>query len=258
MKINNNLTDLYNATSKHSNYQIIAPALKEYLNVEEIHTNSRYEAERLVYIKNNLNLKDKLLVDIGGNTGYFTFTLANEECKKVIYFEGNESHCHFVAEGRNILNLQDKIEIKNQYFEFNKEFRFETNPADIVLNLNVLHHLGDDFHQSTITFEKAKNEIISKLNILSYQCKMMAFQIGFNWKGNRSLPLFTGCTKKELIDFITENCKEHWNIIQIGIAEKTQNEIVYRDINKMNIERDDSLGEFLNRPLFLLESKNII
>ena len=58
-----------------------------------------------------------------------------------------------------------------------------------------------------------------------------------------------------MIDFVKEGIKNLWDIIDIGIAEKNNNSIEYHKLNKNNIERDDSLGEFLNRPIFIFKSR---
>ena len=39
------------------------------------------------------------------------------------------------------------------------------------------------------------------------------------------------------------------------MAQKKDAEIEYEDINEENNVRKDSLGEFLNRPLFIMKSK---
>ena len=46
-----------------------------------------------------------------------------------------------------------------------------------------------------------------------------------------------------------------WAVQAIGIAERHDGRVVYRDLDARNIDRDDSLGEFLNRPLFILRSR---
>ena len=82
----------------------------------------------------------------------------------------------------------------------------------------------------------------------------MVFQLGFNWKGNRNLGLFENGSKVELIDFIAEGVKNYWTIEKIGIAEAANNSIEYCDLNDNNIIRNDKIGEFLNRPIFILKS----
>jgi hypothetical protein len=43
----------------------------------------------------------------------------------------------------------------------------------------------------------------------------------------------------------------------LGIAEKRGNAIVFSDLSESNLARNDALGEFLNRPIFILRSKHL-
>ena len=58
-----------------------------------------------------------------------------------------------------------------------------------------------------------------------------------------------------IIDFIISSLESEYEIVKIGIAERIDEDITYNDLNDMNIIRDDSLGEFLNRPIFIMKSK---
>ena len=58
-----------------------------------------------------------------------------------------------------------------------------------------------------------------------------------------------------MIDFITQGIQSNWDVVSIAVPEKTESGIVYKELNDKNIIREDSLGEFLNRPLFILKSK---
>jgi hypothetical protein len=85
----------------------------------------------------------------------------------------------------------------------------------------------------------------------------LVLQIGFNWHGNIEQPLFLKGTKREMINFVTDGTENNWEICSIGVAQSVEGEIVYCDLNESNIERNDSLGEFLNRPIFIMKSRNI-
>lgn len=77
-KIKNKLIELYNESSKHSGYQILASNLEEIIDKSKLKISSRYERERLNYIISKIDLKGKRILDIGGNTGFFTFEQALE------------------------------------------------------------------------------------------------------------------------------------------------------------------------------------
>ena len=125
---------------------------------------------------------------------------------------------------------------------------------DLVLLLNVLHHVGDDYGDKELLMGKAKENIIKQLNSLAKIAGTLVFQMGFNWKGNIQQCLFENGTKEEMISFIKEGTKDYWRILKIGIAELKNGTIEYCDLSKENICRWDHLGEFLNRPIFIMES----
>jgi len=246
------LTELYSKTSKHSNYQILPTALKKYINEDSLVIKSRYENERLSYILNNVDVKNKTILDIGANSGFFSFELINNGAKKVYIYEGNTAHTEFMKYAAKLIGIEKKLIISNSYFDFldiNDEINY-----DITLLLNVLHHIGDDFDDKIITLQEAKENIINNINSFSKKTKYLILQLGFNWQGDKNKPLFPNGTKQEMIDFLQEGLINKWNFIKIGVPVLINNKIVYCDCDKKNIIRDDSLGEYLNRPLFILKS----
>lgn len=254
----NNITklkNLYTKTSKHSSYQILSHRLSLLLG-DGIKVKSRYESERLSFILENINVKGKTILDIGGNTGYFTFELIENGAKSVDYFEGNKVHSDFVKLASIVLDISDKIQVKNKYLNFSNDEELEGSYHDITFLLNVLHHVGDDFGHKKITIDRAKKNIITHLNYFADKTSLLVFQFGFNWKGDPRHCLFKNGTKKELINFVLDGTKECWDVLKIGIAEKREEGIRYFTLNNKNIERNDSLGEFLNRPLFILKSRS--
>ena len=72
----------------------------------------------------------------------------------------------------------------------------------------------------------------------------MVLQLGFNWKGDIKTCLFEKGLKAEIINYLQSGTKDCWNIVAIGIAERYDGGIVYKDLNEKNIVRDNSLGEF--------------
>ncbi|MBM7704474.1 methyltransferase domain-containing protein [Metabacillus iocasae] len=248
----NKLKELYSEMSKHSSYQILSKRLSEIINHNEIKVKTRYEKERLKYITENLDIHNKKILDIGGNTGYFTFEMIDQGVEKVHFYEGNKTHSEFVRLSSKVLGVEKKIEITNEYYRFDDECR--KKKYDIILLLNVLHHIGDDYGDKKLSIEKAKGIIVEQLNTLADTTEIMVFQLGFNWKGNSELGLFENGTKEELIRFIKDGTEKKWGIIEIGVAEQIEDSIHYNKLNKENINRFDHLGEFLNRPIFIMKS----
>ena len=244
------LQELYHTASKHSNYQVLASQLTKYFKDEPVEVTSRHEQPRLDCILSNLNLQDRRVLDIGGNTGFFTFESLNAGASKAYYCEGNRAHANFVALAAKILGYAGRVDILNRYFAF--DGTDIESQVDVCLLLNVLHHVGDDYGDSELSVDNAKKEILRSLNAMAAVADTLVFQLGFCWKGDRHKALFQNGTKKEMIEFITEGVSGIWNIESIHIPEVIDGQVVYRPLSSLNILRQDGLGEFLNRPLFIM------
>ncbi len=251
-EISKRLKALLSATSKHSAYQLLPDRLMALLKVDDLIIRSRYEKERLDYILSWFKIEGKSILDIGGNTGYFTFEMLEHGSGNVTYIEGNVSHAEFVKEAAGLLGFTDRITVKNAYYDFSKSS--QEAYFDLTLLLNVLHHVGDDFGDKELSIAKAKENMIESLNAMASRTGFMVFQLGFCWQGNRNKLLFENGTKSEMIDFIKKGIEGSWEVIGIGIAEKINDQVIYREASEGNLQRADQLGEFLNRPLFLLKS----
>jgi Protein of unknown function (DUF1698) len=239
-------------TKKHSAYQILSESVKNLVGENTgIKFYPKYEKERFEYIISKIDIKNKKILDIGCNTGYFVFEFLKNGAENIIGYEGGEYHSKFVELATKLLKQEHKIHIIGEYYDF----KVHEDNYDITLLLNVLHHLGDDYGDKSISMDDAKSYMISQLNSMSNKTDLLVFQMGFNWKGDVNQCLFENGTKAEMIEYIKSGIKDYWDIIDIGIAEGSKQNAVYCDINNNNIERKDSLGEFLNRPLFLLKSK---
>lgn len=151
----NELIKLYSLKSKHSNYQILSRRLSNIINCNEIEVKTRHEAERLEYILKNVDIKNKLVLDIGGNTGYFTFEMLDNGAKKVYYYDCNNIHSEFVRLAAQALGVENYVNIENDYFSFEDK----SNNYNIILLLNVLHHIGDDYGEKELSIEKPKKKL---------------------------------------------------------------------------------------------------
>lgn len=253
MNHQNELLRLYEENSKHSNYQLLPPALSGILSPKDIKVKSRFEAERFAFIKAHLNFSNKTVIDIGGNSGYFSFEAVAEGATSVTLREGNQAHARFVELGAAATGLQEKLHVEAGYFTFDDD---NYKKYDVAILLNVLHHVGDDYGQGVDDINEAKKLILNQLNSLAGWTKEVIFQMGFCWQGNRSKLLFRDGTKEEMIDFVVMGVKGKWEVSSIGIAEDHNGVITYAPPTKENLQRNDEMGEFLNRPLFILKVKD--
>ncbi|MBK7762867.1 MAG: methyltransferase [Bacteroidetes bacterium] len=247
------LIQLYKNTSKHSSYQILPQVLKNLVGTAVSQAIPRFEAERWSFVCKHISFNEANVLDIGGNTGYFSFESIEAGAKKVVYIEGNTAHANFVEKASKKLNMN--IHVFNKYLNFKDNLN--ESQFDIVLLFNVIHHLGDDFGDNQISLDEAKKEMQHAINYFQDKTKWMVLQLGFCWKGDRNSLLFKNGTKKEMIDFVESAIGDKWTIKAIGIAEENQSITEYQLLNERNIVRSDLLGEFRNRPIFILESKSI-
>ena len=248
------LEELYKVRSKHSQYQTLASNFDAIFKERIKPSSYKYEEERLSFIEKNVDLNTvSKSIDIGGNTGYFSFEVLNRmRSGELDYYEGNFELCEFVRMAADVLEMNDRLHVHNEYYEF----KDNNEKYDLGILLNVVHHLGYDFGKSDFKMEEAKKMMLDSINFFSLNCKVLAFQIGFNWGGDVSKCLYKNGTKKEMIDWLKEGTKDYWDIVRIGVAETSENGIRYNDLNEANGGRRDELGEFLNRPLFIMKSKS--
>jgi len=244
------LINLVKRKSKHSDYQTLHPNVESLFQEGTYQPSGKSEVQRLAYMRSHQTQKGLSILDIGANTGFFSIAAIEEGACQVVSQEGNIEHAKFIELSSRCLGLENKIEVRATYFDFNAK-NAETL-YDLTLCLNVLHHLGDDFGERTLSLDSAKKEMTDSLNQLAYRSSLCWMQIGFNWKGNPEFPLFVNGTKSELVNFIKQSIQGYWAIERVGVVDPISRS--YVDANDENMQRYDSLGEFLNRPLFLLRS----
>lgn len=244
------LLELYRMSSKHSQYQVMPPVLSQLIPEEEISVKSRYEHERMAALKKWLDFRNKRVMDIGGNTGFFSFESISAGASEVLYAEGNKAHAEFVLEASSVTN--SPIHVRNEYFDFSEHGTDFL--ADIVLLFNVIHHLGDDYGDPRISLERAKEKMADCINFFQGRTDTLVLQMGFCWKGDRGKLLFEHGTKAEMTEFVKKATEGKWSIQAILVPEREGSSIIYKELNEYNALRNDNLGEFLNRPIFILKS----
>ena len=147
--------------------------------------------------------------------------------------------------------LHTNVKVIAKYFDFQQDLAEEF--YDIVFLFNVIHHLGDDFGDQNFTKSQALDKMKSSVNYFADKTDRLVLQMGFCWKGDRNQLLFENGTKAEMIDFIKDTIKDIWEIEYIGIAEETQGHTYFVDLDESNMSRNNALGEFRNRPIFILK-----
>ncbi len=245
----NDMNGLLQMVTKHSGYQEIHPALTAFVDGGG-DVAGKAESSRWEYMRRCMSFKGERVLDIGANTGFFSLSAALEgEASSVIAWEGSPYHAEFLDRAVALLGLDGKVQVENKYYDFSSE-----NPrSDITLCLNVLHHLGDDFGDSGLTMRDAKAEMTRVLRDMAAMSRLMWLQVGFNWKGDRNQPLFDAGLKEELITFVSTATAGVWSVERVGVYNPEIRG--YEDVNDRLLARFDEIGEFMNRPLFLLRSR---
>jgi len=242
------LSGLIKTASKHSDYQRLHPLVCGMID-DAYQPSGKAEVERQTYMQEHLPLAGARILDIGANTGYFSFAALHADASHVTAYEGNIAHANFMAEAAREIGLDERIDVFDKYFDFSET---SEQHYDTALCLNVLHHVGDDFGDQKIDMAAAKTEIIRSLRTMAKRSQWMWFQLGFNWKGDRQRPLFKNGLKVEMMDFIDQACGNAWSMARTAIFNPATS--TYEDRRDSLMPRFDQIGEFLNRPLFLLKS----
>ena len=105
-----------------------------------------------------------------------------------------------------------------------------------------------------MSIEAAKKMIMQHLNYVGKMASIIFYQMGFCWQGRREWLLFENGTKSEMIEFVRKGLSETLKIETILIAEGNKKKIEYKPVTETNLPRQDELGEFLNRPIFVLKN----
>lgn len=237
---------------KHIGYHILPERFNSLIaGTEHENKYAYYEKERFAFFKDNVQFLGAKIIDIGCNTGYFLFGALDSGAKEVTGYEGKKSCGDFLEQAVLLLSDKNNFIVNNHYYQFDDA----SEKYDIGLLLNVIHHTGDDYHSDKTDIDEAKENMLKQVNLLSHQIGILIFQMGYNWKGNRNLCLFPNGTKSEMIEFIQQGTLGYWDVTCIGIPEKQDGVVRYKKPNDKNIKRNDALGEFLNRPVFILKSR---
>lgn len=245
----NHLRHLAEARSKHCSYQLLHPLLSPVVG-PNYNPQGKLECERCDLMERELPFRDRIVLDIGANTGYFSIHAAHSGARHVTAIEGNAEHAEFLETASRYLGLSDRLSVVHDYFDFEQS---PADRADITLCLNVLHHVGDDFGTVATTATDAKQLMMRHLNGLAASTRFAWLQLGFNWMGDRDKPLFSEGTKSEVIDFVTAGVAGVWTVV--GIWTYAPEACGYVEASGEALRRRDDIGEFSNRPMFLLQSE---
>lgn len=262
------LRKLYLDGSKHSNYQSIPEFIGEDLNLQlDLNYEWRGDRSRYRYIleaikdiyKEHTDIK---IADIGANTGYFSLNLAAQKYQ-VLSYEVNKAHCDFIDKIAKYYNLNN---IKTIEQGVTLENINQIERVDSIFLLNVLHHAGVDFEKDKIRniqeLIRYKENYLIKLK---ERTDFIFLQIGYNWGGNKSLPIIDPMDYCEMF-YLIQNIatKTECHIYDCAVYNKRKDE--YISILAILKEKEEleyylekiefaKNSEFYKRPIVILKSK---
>lgn len=136
---------------------------------------------------------DKTILDIGCNLGYYSIRSALEGAKRVV---GIDNHQAFIDEANKI---KDELSLNNVTFECTDFMSFPEEKFDIILCLNVMHHLPtpQKVENWLTKMQRMSNESII-LEVL--ECKR-GIEIRKNRKGNPKIHIGGDFINRTLTEF---------------------------------------------------------
>jgi 2-polyprenyl-3-methyl-5-hydroxy-6-metoxy-1,4-benzoquinol methylase len=244
--------ELVRQRSKHSAYQLLHPTVARLLGEQVPPVAGKGEPARWRCIENHTRLAGARVLDIGANTGYFSFAALEAGASEVVCYEGNAHHARFIQLAAEALGVDDRLSVHAGYYPFDGAApEARGRPFDVALCLNVLHHVGDDFGDPGLGLAAARQHMHEGIQHLADVARTLVLQLGFNWQGRRERPIFEHGTKDEMIDFVQQAAVGHWLVRHIAVAEGPARQ--FKPLTDTNRRRDDALGEFFNRPLFVMD-----
>lgn len=238
-------------------YQTYHPLILKALNREvqnAVDINSiTLDSERASFIFNEKNVEGKNVLDIGANQGYMSVEASLRGAQLIDAFESNEVDGAFLANAAESLGVLNDLTAHVDNYDFEKR----NDRWNYVLCLNVLHHVGRYFDQHINTLDKAKWVISQHLQRLLTKGGCIWLQLGFNWQGNIEQPMFSQGTKREMTEFVARLIGAKARIVTIGIyspVSRMYEKVGSDDWSHPLWQRIEELGEFGNRPLYLIEA----
>lgn len=212
------------------------------------------DAARAAFVFDQQSAKGRRVLDIGANQGYMSIEAALRGARHIDAFESNAIDSAFLIQAASALFPLRSVSVHAENYRFDLP---RTGQWNYVLCLNVLHHVGRYFDQHVNTLEQAKSAMAQHLQGLLSSDGHVWLQLGFNWQGDVQRPLFERGTKREMTDFVAAMAGPNARIATVGIYNpdsKAYEAVALDDGDHPLWERIDSLGEFGNRPLYLIES----
>nr|WP_294864304.1 hypothetical protein [uncultured Pseudogulbenkiania sp.] len=257
------LLNAYLTNYKHANYQLLPRFVASEFDVElPLDIAWRGDYGRLDYLQSHYDFSRRRVMDIGANAGLFALSIARDTpSANVIALEKHPDFCAFMGLVRNGWQLEN-LTILSQAYSLPE---LQALPmVDDLLFFNVIHHAGVEFDQASCPFKSTLAtywaEFLGKV-----QASRIFFQMGYNWGGDKSEPIFEGQSLSGMVDLVCAGAMQSgWRVSAIVIvtdyeqrmlAEVALSDIAHWDDIYRAWMAEHRLSEFYRRPLFVLEKK---
>lgn len=215
------------------------------------------DEQRAAFMFAHHSVQGRRVLDIGANQGYLSVEAALRGAAQVDAFESNEVDGTFLSQTAKHISGLEKMRVHPVGYNFDQP---NNKQWDCVICLNVLHHIGRYFDTHIQDMDEAKVLMGQHLKRLLSTGGSVWLQLGYNWKGDTQRPMFLHGTKYEMTDFVHNMVEKYADVSIIGLYNPNANK--YERFEKIVTShtlwsRIESLGEFGNRPLYLIKSKRL-
>jgi len=265
------LKERYAELSKHAQYQTVPESLALKLGVQ-FEVNEEWRGDRprypsiLDYARQHAA---KRILDVGANTGYFALSLAEDIPEAALTAcELNSTHAEIIGLLAE-LGGYGNISVTDRPADLVNVDTFGT--FDLALHLNILHHAGHDFDKALVPDREAFMDYgVEYLKRFAKTTTRMVFQMGYNWGGNKQLPLVPVKDQEGKVRFTVQLMeKAGWTIEHVAIARPgtgtfpVEYEVIslaellaHSDVQAYLIQRYGEVvwSEFYQRPLWFCKA----
>ena len=191
----------------------------------------RLDNARYQFLAENIKLNNIDIVEFGSNLGYFCLSIAQDYDSFVTGYEPIENYSRCSQIISELMECEKKVKFHSMPVKLNDIAKFKK--ADLLIELNVMHHAGSFFDQESVSDVKDwEKYAISRLLEIKNRYRRIFFQTGNMLNGKALFP-------SELsVKYIYNLLKEaKWNIKKIGMIS---------DLSSINYKYNSYTEEQLN------------
>jgi len=219
---------------RFSNYQQIPPIILEKFpmlkNIDYRQKQVDIDTARYNWLKNQYKKSDFTAIEIGANLGFFTLSLAAERNASVIAYEPIPEYAAACQALSQMSHLSHKVNVSDTALGI--EDLKSLAKADLIINLNVLHHAGSTFDVDSVKSVAEWSNYAKKYLIqLSQKASYLFFQTGNMWNNQ---PLFPSEAAVHYVKKLLG--KANWGILTIGVIEDYK-QLYYKNYGLKEIDQ---------------------